>query len=150
MKERKKRWLALLMAFVMVISIMPLNVAAEGTNQKSAEHDISAESLVITENGEYTVTGSTTTNHISVADGVKATITLKDVSIKLADGSSDGNATTMAGFGTAAIALGEGSDLTIKLVGDNALESGKGRAGIEVPGKYVQKNGTKTECTPAN
>ena len=123
---------------------------SDGETDSQTEFDISNGSVNITEDGEYTVTGTTTSNSIKVADGVTATITLDNVSIKFSDGNIDSNETDMTDFGTAAIVLGEGANVTLKLEGENTLESGKGRAGIEVPGKYVHKNGTKTECTPAS
>ena len=115
------------------------------TDENKTDFNISEGSVAITKNGTYTVTGSTTANNITIADGVTATITLNHVSIKHSNGSCNGDATDTNSFGTAAIALGAGSNVTLKLVGDNTLTSGAGRAGIEVPGKIVHKNGTKTE-----
>lgn len=105
------------------------------------DYDISTENVEITADGEYTVTGSTTSNSIKIADGVTAKITLKNVSIKLSGGNGSWNISDISVAGKPAIALGEGSEVTLKLVGDNSVKSGEGRAGIEVPGERIHKNG---------
>lgn len=142
----RKKALSLFLAMMMLLSLVTPVSAEDGTL------DVSQGSVNITENGTYTVTGTTTGNNISVAENVKATITLQNVSIQLSDGSgvSGGNATDMSGAGTAAIALGAGSEVTLILSGSNTLKSGAGRAAIEVPGSKIHVDGNPTEATPAS
>lgn len=118
--------------------------------QKKTAFNISKGNVEITSDGNYTVTGSTTANNITVADGVKATITLKNVSITLSGGNGGWDQTDITRLGKPAIALGAGADVTIKLEGSNSVKSGEGRAGIEVPGSRVHKNGATAEAAPAS
>lgn len=141
----RKKALSLFLAMMMLLSLVTPVSAEDGTL------DVSQGSVSITENGTYTVTGTTTGNNISVAENVEATITLQDVSIQLSDGSgvSGGDHSNMDGAGTAAIALGGGSKVTLILSGSNILKSGAGRAAIEVPGSKIHVDGTPTAATPA-
>ena len=62
----KRKILSLLLVFAMLLSMMPTYAfAAEGTAL-----DISAGAIEITENGEYTITGSSTTNGVKIAKNV--------------------------------------------------------------------------------
>ena len=144
----KRKMLSLLLVFAMLLSMMPTYAfAAEGTAL-----DISAGAIEITENGEYTITGNSTTNGVKIAENVTATITLSNVSITLSNGSGvdGGGSSDMSGAGTAAIALDEGANVTLNLVGSNTLKGGAGRAAIEVIGEKNHIDGNTAEATPAS
>jgi len=122
--------------FLVIVMLMGLAVPAMAAEPA---HDISTGALAIAEDGNYTVTGSTTAYNISVAENVTATIILKDASIQLSDGSgvSGGDHSNMDGAGTAAIAIAQGANVTLILEGSNSLQGGHGRAAIEVMGEKV-------------
>ena len=133
--------------FLVIVMLMGLAVPAMAAEP---DHDISTGALAITANGNYTVTGSTTANNISVAENVTATITLKDASIQLSGGSiSGGDSSNMDSAGTAAIAIAQGANVTLILEGSNSLKSGAGRAAIEVMGNKQHVDGASAERTPA-
>jgi len=82
--------------------------------------------LTITGNGTYTISmrlgvTSTALNHITIANGVTADITLSDVNIDVS-GMSNICAFDMSG-----------ANVNLTLVGENVLRSGSNRAGLEVP-----------------
>lgn len=102
----------------------------------STMHDISTGPLHITVDGEYTVTGSTNVNNITVAAGVGATIILSDVTIDVS-GKNLTSAIDMDSAGACTITLAEGTT--------NTLKAGEDRPGIHVPnGEPVTLNGTGT------
>jgi hypothetical protein len=78
----------------------------------------SSPTLTITDNGTYTITGTTTTNTIKVNSGVNANITLNGVNIDVS-GTSEACAVYMAG-----------ATVNLTLVGDNTLTSGAKQAGL--------------------
>ena len=99
-------------------------------------HDISIGSLNITADGTYTVTGSTTTNHITVASGVNATIILSGVSIDVS-GKNQTSAIDLNSAGACTITLASGTS--------NILKAGNDRPGVYVPnGNQLTFNGTGT------
>lgn len=147
-----KKMMSLILVIAMIFTLACPAMATSSQTQDDAL-DVSAAGVNITQNGSYTVTGTTTdaNNNIKVADNVEATITLNNVSITLSDGSGvdGGGSSDMSGAGTAAIALGAGSKVILILVGENTLQSGKGRAAIEVPGSKIHVDGAPTAATPA-
>lgn len=76
--------------------------------------------ITITANGNFTISGTTTTDNIVVASGVTANITLNDVSIDV------------SGAGKSAIELEGNASVSLKLIGKNVLCSAKDHAGIRV------------------
>ena len=104
-------------------------------------HDISTGTLTITGNGNYTVTGTTTTNRIIVSSGVTATLTLNGVSITGTELDDI--------YGTPAsspIDLADGATLTLVLADDseNTLTGGGGgqAGGDSAPGIHVPDDAT--------
>ncbi|WP_087162569.1 carbohydrate-binding domain-containing protein [Lachnoclostridium sp. An169] len=74
--------------------------------------DVSSGPVTITTDGTYTITGTTTTNTITVNSGVTATITLNNVTI-------DRSSTTGTAFD-----IQSGANVTLNLVGTNTLTGG--------------------------
>ncbi|WP_075558989.1 InlB B-repeat-containing protein [Parabacteroides timonensis] len=72
-----------------------------------------------------TFSGTTTTDHIVVKEGVTANVTLNGVNIKLTDGGDDA-------VGTSAFFLKRNANLTLTLQGNNTFQSGHRTAGIQV------------------
>ena len=83
----------------------------------SVNHNISTGSLNITQNGTYTVTGSTTTNNITVAEGVQTTIILSGVSIDVS-GEKQTSALDLNSAGACTITLASGTTNTLKAGND--------------------------------
>lgn len=120
-----KRLRAFLLCFALLVGMLPVTAGAADDNT----YDVSTNGVYITQNGSYRITGSTTTNPITVGNGqdpVPVTITLSNVTIDLSDGS-----------GTAFNILGTGSNVTLILEGTNTLISGtdgiQGLPGIHLP-----------------
>ena len=129
--KKSKRVLSLLLSAVMICAYFPQAAfgAVEGTQAAGEPHDISTGSLAISEDGDYTVTGTTTENCISVGENVKATVTLNNVNI-----------TALTDDPKPAIDLASGATLTLILPDNstNTLTGGAGGtengvAGIHVP-----------------
>jgi len=93
--------------------------------------DVSAGDVVISADGDYTITGSTTTNTITVNAGVTANITLSGVNIDVS-ATSDAAAFQIADDST--------GNVTVTLEGTNTLKSGANCAGL-------QKNGSTGTLT---
>ncbi|MEA4922915.1 MAG: InlB B-repeat-containing protein [Eubacteriaceae bacterium] len=125
----KKRVCSILLSLAMVLAMMPtmaVHVSA------ATVYDVSSGNVVISSNGDYTITGTTTSNTITVKTGVIANITLDGVNINV---SGTEKACAFALEGTA--------NATITLNGENILKSGKYRAGLYVPyGATVNIGGT--------
>jgi hypothetical protein len=105
--------LSIAIAILLLVSGMPVAYAAPTT------WDIATGNLVINSGGTYTVTGSTTSNSISVNTVDAVTITLDNVSI---DVSGISNQT----------ALDSGENVTLYLKGTNTLKSSTSQPGIRV------------------
>lgn len=126
MKKVKNLLICLLLVSILTVSLS-LTAFAEGN-----EHDISSGNLAITEDGEYTVTGSTTTNKITVASGVTATIVLNGVDITLSSG--------------VPILTQAGSNVTLVLNNENQVTGGI--CGIQIGGSFtVQGTGSLTAAS---
>ncbi len=91
----------------------------------ATNYDVSTGNVVISADGDYTITGTTTSNTITVESGVNATITLNNVNIDVS-----------SNYETAAFGIADNStgNVTITLEGTNTLKSGGSCAGL-------QKNG---------
>ena len=110
-----RKILAGLLSIAVLMSVCPAYSLAE-----SEAVDISARSLEITTGGTYTVTGSTTSNTITVdASGQDVAIELNGVTIDKIDGSA-------CAFDIKA------GNVTVTLTGTNNITSYKGFAGIHV------------------
>ena len=98
-------------------------------------YDVGAGSVLITNNGNYIITGSTLANTITVATGMQANITLLNVSVVLSNG--------------CAFHIGEGAyvNLTLLGTGTNIFTSCADHAGIHpAPDSYlsITSNSTAT------
>lgn len=83
-------------------------------------YDVGVESVVLTNNGNYIITGSTTANSITIANGIQANITLINVSVVLSNGCS--------------FHMGAGSFANLILLGTgtNTFSSSADHAGIHL------------------
>ena len=84
--------------------------------------------LTIKTNTAITISGTTKTDHIEVADGVSADITLKDVNIDVSD---TGTFLFTAGVAAFKIADNSTGNVNITLEGANTLKSGFYCAGLQ-------------------
>ena len=119
---------ALALGALLVVSAAPAAARAD------AAHDVSQSTLVISEDGSYAVTGSTTTNHIVVNEGVTATVTLNNVTITGVEESLMSGAPPQS-----PIDLAEGATLTLILAesSTNTLTGGAGTSYRGAPGIHV-------------
>ena len=147
-----KKFLSAMLCGVMLCTFFPQMASAENTvvattggvagqaQQAAGVHDISTGDLVIREDGEYTVTGETTTHRIIVNSGVTATITLNSVNITAPE---EQPAIDVQGNANLTIILRSGSNT---LVG-GASTTSSGAPGIHVPSSatlIIQGNGSLT------
>ena len=81
-KGRKltRRILSIVLTVALVVGLMPNNVLT--VRAATTAHDISTGSLEISSTGDYTITGSTTSNTVTVKSGVTANVTLNGVKIE--------------------------------------------------------------------
>lgn len=100
---------------------------AEGT------YNLNSGSITITEDGTYTVTGSTTANTITASSGVTATMTLQNVTIDLSGVSS-----------ATAFTIQTGANVTLILDGSSTLTSGTDSFGSGSPGIYLPSGASLT------
>ena len=133
---------------VMTISITAL-FALGMTASAATEYDVSQGSVVIETDGEYIITGTTTTNSITVASGVDATITLDGVNIDVsATGELNTGNVDASKSGTPAFKIADDStgDVTIILAdgSENVLKSGVKCAGLQKNGEYTADLGMLT------
>lgn len=113
-----------LLTFCFLISSSTIIFADSKQATKVTEHDISKSSLYIEEgDGDYIVTGSTTSNTITVAGG-EHNITFKDVTV---DVNKLTNTPAMWVYA---------SDVNLKLEGESTLVGGKFKAGIFINGAF--------------
>ncbi len=108
-KGRKlaRRILSIVLTVALVVGLMPNNVLT--VRAATTAHDISTGSLEISSNGDYTITGSTTSNTVTVKSGVTANVTLNGVKIDCSN------------TGITPIMVESGATLNLTLIGDNVL-----------------------------
>ena len=130
MHKPLRKFLAALLTLAMLVSLLPVS-AAPGEGKS---HDISTSTLTISEDGNYTVTGTTTTNQIVVKENVTATVTLNSVNITGAAGNSATGAPAQS-----PIDLAAGATLTLILAENstNTLTGGAGTGYCGAPGIHV-------------
>lgn len=62
MHKPLRKFLAALLTLAMLVSLLPISAAPAQAAGEGESHDISTSMLTISEDGNYTVTGTTTTN----------------------------------------------------------------------------------------
>ena len=104
------------------------------TVAQETPHNISQSTLTISQNGSYTVTGTTTTNRIVVNENVTATVTLNSVNITGVQENSVTGAPAQS-----PIDLADGATLTLILAesSTNTLTGGAGTSYCGAPGIHV-------------
>ena len=125
-----------LLTLAMFVSLLPIG-AAPAQAADPTSHDISRGTLTISEDGDYTVTGTTTANNIVVKENVTATVTLNDVNITGAAGNSATGAPAQS-----PIDLADGATLILILAesSTNTLTGGAGTSFCGAPGIHVPDN----------
>lgn len=102
-----RRILSIVLTVALMVGLMPNNVLT--ARAAATTHDISTGSLEISSNGDYTITGSTTSNTVTVKSGVTANVTLNGVKIDCSN------------TGITPIMVESGATLNLTLTGDNTL-----------------------------
>ncbi len=103
------------------------NMAGADVPELLAENlDVTAGNVVISADGDYTITGTTTTNTITVNSGVNANITLSNVSIDVSG---------TEGAAAFKIADDSAGNVIVTLEGTNVLKSGADCAGLQKNGE---------------
>lgn len=122
-----------LLAFALLASVLP--IGAVPAQAADTPHDISKGTLTITQDGNYTVTGTTTAYNIVVKENVTATVTLNGVNITGTGNDSYGTSTPV----TSPIDLSAGATLTLVLSDNstNTLTGGAGGGRNGAPGIHV-------------
>ena len=120
----KKHFLAALLALCLMLTLGPIPARAADTN-------LSQGPLVISESGDYTVTGGATANTITVKSGATANVTLQNV--------------TITANGAPAIKVENGATLNLTLEGTNSVTGGAGYAGISVAGAWERSEVSDSE-----
>lgn len=130
----KRKLLSVFLSLSLCAGLVPTAALAAGN-----EHNISTGTLTISENGSYTVTGTSTSNHIVVEKDVTATVTLNNVTIT---GTAYDVANTIPA--SSPIDLADGATLTLVLRDNstNTLTGGTGGTGDGAPGIHVPDNAT--------
>ena len=134
MHKPLRKFLAALLTLAMLVSLLPISAAPAQAAGEGESHDISTSTLTISEDGNYTVTGTTTTNQIVVKENVTATVTLNSVNITGAAGNSATGAPAQS-----PIDLAAGATLTLILAENstNTLTGGAGTGYCGAPGIHV-------------
>ena len=134
MHKPLRKFLAALLTLAMLVSLLPIGAAPAQAAGEGESHDISTSTLTISEDGNYTVTGTTTTNQIVVKENVTATVTLNSVNITGAAGNSATGAPAQS-----PIDLAAGATLTLILAENstNTLTGGAGTGYCGAPGIHV-------------
>ncbi len=92
----------------------------------ATNYDVSTGSVIISTDGDYTVTGTTTTNTITVNSGISANIILNNVSIDVSG---------IEGAAAFRIEDDSSGNVTVTLEGSNILKSGADCAGLQKNGE---------------
>ena len=139
MRKFGRKILSALLALALLASLLPIGAAP--AQAADTTHDISQGTLTISENGNYTVTGTTTTNQIVVKENVTATVTLNGVNITGAEASIVTGASAQS-----PIDLSTGATLTLILKDNssNTITGGIGGVGGTngAPGIHVPDEAT--------
>lgn len=134
MRKFGRKCTSALLALAMLVSVLPIGAAP--AQAADTTHDISRGTLTISEDGDYTVTGTTTANNnnIVVKENVTATVTLNSVNITGAAGNSATGAPAQSPIDSAA-----GATLTLILAENstNTLTGGAGTGCCGAPGIHV-------------
>lgn len=118
----------LLLLFALLLFFFPTALTSKASQTNT--YDISKKDVVISKSGTYILTGSTTKHTITIEKGVKANISLKNVSLK--------NTTEKP----ESFDIKSGASVSLTLYGNNIIESGNAQgSAIHVP------NGAKLEIT---
>lgn len=137
MRKFGRKCTSALLALAMLVSVLPIGAAP--AQAADTTHDISRGTLTISEDGDYTVTGTTTANNnnIVVKENVTATVTLNDVNITGAAGNSATGAPAQS-----PIDLADGATLILILAesSTNTLTGGAGTSFCGAPGIHVPDN----------
>lgn len=126
----RRRILPLLLSLALCLGMIPTTaLAADPTS-----HDISQSKLTISQDGNYTVTGTTTANNIVVNENVTATVTLNSVNITGVQENSVTGAPAQS-----PIDLADGATLTLILAENstNTLTGGAASSYCGAPGIHV-------------
>lgn len=142
--KRFKKSLAVMLATIIVLSMLPggvLKVSAAGTlsiTQTVGTNGYTQDSngsIVITSDGSYAISGTSTTGGISVQSGVTADIIINSVNLNLSRNQNQ-----------CAFSIEPGASVDLILEGSNTLISGKNYAGLFVPsGASVTIMGTNSD-----
>ena len=117
----------------------PVQINIDTVNSDGAGYSFSEGVVTIFEDGWYLLVGSTTSNGVKVAEGVKANITLHNVNIDKSNV-----------YNSYALRISEGAVVDLLLVGDNVLKSSPGHAGLEAPeGSVLTINGSEFDSLTA-
>ena len=120
--KQKKIFYAVLLALMLSFSVLPVARAADLSIIPATGWNYVGNTLTITVNGTYTISGTSTTDVIVVSPGLtNVNITLNGVNIDVS------GANNVSAFNIT------GAAVNLTLVGDNTLRSGSNRAGLEVP-----------------
>lgn len=132
----KRKLLSVFLSLSLCAGLVPTAALAADT---PTSHDISQNTLTISQDGSYTVTGTSTSNHIVVEKDVTATVTLNNVTIT---GTAYDVANTIPA--SSPIDLADGATLTLVLRDNstNTLTGGTGGTGDGAPGIHVPDNAT--------
>lgn len=135
MRKFGRKILSALLALALLASLLPIGAAP--AQAADTTHDISQGTLTISENGNYTVTGTTTANNIVVNKNVTATVTLNNVSITGVEENSATGAPAQS-----PIDLADGATLILILAesSTNTLTGGAGTSFCGAPGIHVPDN----------
>ena len=135
MRKFGRKILSALLALALLASLLPIGAAP--AQAADTIHDISQGTLTISENGNYTVTGTTTANNIVVNKNVTATVTLNNVSITGVEENSATGAPAQS-----PIDLADGATLILILAesSTNTLTGGAGTSFCGAPGIHVPDN----------
>ena len=137
-----KRLGACFLCVVLCLSLLPISAMAAGTqevltitvNNGSAEdaYTQSGNTITVNEGADVTISGTTTTDHIVVQGDASITLNNVNIQFDLGQGEKPYDQPTDSNAGTCALWINGGASLNLTLSGDNTLQSGAGRAGINV------------------
>ena len=96
-------------------------------------YDAETHVLTVNDGADITISGTTTQDHIVVADSAAAAITLNGADIQFSDGSASyGSADETDAGNACALSVENNASLILNLSGEKTPKSGAGRAGIHV------------------